>query len=236
MAQKNKKKKGIPVKPAADMYNQYKTHTYKSGNKKVVVPCHTGPQYAFEIGKSRIFGSRAADVTHLDDWDLMVPLCGDYDHYTPANPVRCNQEAQDVLPSQLTKVYTPAILAIDWPDFDVPYLDPSWWKTLVEFLFDFEGDVVFFCQGGHGRTGTALTILATLSGNVDPSGIECPIYWLRERYCDHAVETYSQLDYIEKVTGMQAWSELYYEPYGGAAAAKSFTTYPAKASKGAQKK
>jgi len=194
-------------------------------------PCHSGPQFAFEIGKSRIWGSKADDVkNNIDEWDMMIPLVGDYDSYIPKSYIHTNPEADDLLPADLTEPYIPAILAIDWPDFGVPFIPAVWWKGLVRFLETYDGDVVLFCQGGHGRTGTALTILACLSQEELQTGIECPLFWLRDNYCEHAVETYDQVDYIERITEMQLWSQPYYEGYGiHHAPSKSYSSYPAKA-------
>ncbi len=169
---------------------------------------------------------------NIDEWDLMIPLVGDYDSYVPKCYIQSNPEADDLLPAELTEPYIPAILSIDWPDFGVPFISAIWWKGLVRFLETYDGDVVFFCQGGHGRTGTALTILACLSQEELRTGIECPLFWLRDNYCEHAVETYDQVDYIEKITDMQIWSQPYYEGYGiHHVEAKSYTSYPAKAGK-----
>lgn len=51
------------------------------------------------------------------------------------------------------------------------------------------------CAGGRGRTGTALAVLAVLSG-VDPAGA---VAWVREHYHPKAVETRPQRRWIEQV-------------------------------------
>lgn len=53
------------------------------------------------------------------------------------------------------------------------------------------------CLGGHGRTGT---LLATFLGLLEPS-IDDPIAYVREHYCKKAIESYDQIDYIERITG-----------------------------------
>ncbi len=204
-------------------------------SKNKVVNCHKGPQFAFELGKARIWGSRAVDLSNLSDWDLMIPLLDlEYDTYMPKNPLRPNQEAIDLFPSHIAKSFVPAILAIDWPDMEVPYLSRDWWVDLVEFLQNFEGNVVFFCMGGHGRTGTALTIVATL-GELIPD-VECPLYWLREQYCTEALETYRQFDYVEQITKTQLWTEPSFESWYAAAPSGATVSYPAKTQKKGKKK
>ncbi len=228
-----------PVTPLPDTHHEIGGSTAKAEYdpktqvSKFSPPCHDGPQFAFELGKSRIWGSKADDVKDtVEDWDLMIPLVGDHDTYTPRNHISSNDEAKDLLPLELTEPYIPAILSIDWPDFGVPFISAVWWKGLVRFLQDFDGEVVFFCQGGHGRTGTALTIVSLLGDVNSSDAVECPLYWIRENYCDHAVETFEQVDYIEKLTGKQIWSQPYYEGYAAyytqtPLANKSYSSYPA---------
>jgi hypothetical protein len=54
-------------------------------------------------------------------------------------------------------------------------------------------------MGGHGRTGTTLAILAHLSG---ACGTADPVQWVRETYCQDAVETRSQIDYLVHEIGL----------------------------------
>jgi protein-tyrosine phosphatase len=71
------------------------------------------------------------------------------------------------------------------------------------------------CQGGHGRTGTALAILGCLLG-VIPEGAD-PVVWVREHYCLEAVETSKQISYIEKITErkVKATASSGWGQYGG---------------------
>jgi len=52
-------------------------------------------------------------------------------------------------------------------------------------------EVVVSCIGGHGRTGTVLAVWAGLNG------VENPIEYVRECYCECAVETEEQEEFIE---------------------------------------
>lgn len=53
------------------------------------------------------------------------------------------------------------------------------------------------CIGGHGRTGTFLAALAALSGEKDA------IEYVRAHYCDKAVETPEQVDFLVKTYGIK---------------------------------
>lgn len=94
-------------------------------------------------------------------------------------------------------------IVFDWPDMSKPYLFKDEWKILTDWLL--EQDVVrkyglyVACLEGHGRTGTALAILAHYfdewNDNVDV------VRMIRRKYCYKAVETATQIEYFEKMTG-----------------------------------
>jgi len=93
---------------------------------------------------------------------------------------------------------------MDWKDFNAGPLSQQEWAHLTRYLRRQNRPIHIGCMGGHGRTGSALAIIATLLGCV-PKG-ECPVKWIRDRYCSHAVETTSQLIYIEKITSRKVTS------------------------------
>ncbi len=84
---------------------------------------------------------------------------------------------------------------VDWPDFGLPVDDGELHTALDDLLRRARGgaSVEIGCLGGHGRTGTALACLAVLSRlDVDP------VEWVRARYCDRAIETAEQVDYVHR--------------------------------------
>ena len=89
--------------------------------------------------------------------------------------------------------YNPQSITINWPDFGAPLLDFDFWEDLVTVLRDFKKDVIVCCQGGHGRTGTCLSILIYL---MNPE-IGNPVEFVRKNYCKEAVENSKQIWYIE---------------------------------------
>jgi hypothetical protein len=78
--------------------------------------------------------------------------------------------------------------------------NPKNFKKLVEWVADrlYEGDKVFCgCIGGHGRTGTFLAALvAHMSGEKDA------IKYVRDNYCKKAVESESQVNFLNKHFGV----------------------------------
>lgn len=79
---------------------------------------------------------------------------------------------------------------IDWQDYGLPY---DYYSACISIIDAYKKAadglwVEVGCIGGHGRTGTALACMAVLGG-VDA---DKAVAWVREAYCDHAVETKDQ--------------------------------------------
>jgi len=96
------------------------------------------------------------------------------------------------------------IVRISWPDYDVPELDQQFWLDLIGVInFKWSAreitGVTACCVGGHGRTGTALAVLAGLTGACQSD----PVAFIRKHYCKRVVESDSQVKYIEDMTGIK---------------------------------
>ena len=90
-------------------------------------------------------------------------------------------------------------VVIDWPDMTTPRLTQDMWRQLISQLANQERDLFVACSMGHGRTGTALIIFAHMLGQLPKD--ECPVKWIRRVYCEEAVETTTQIDYLEDILG-----------------------------------
>ena len=134
-------------------------------------PIQVGPYTVYAGGSRYLTGS------DLKGFDLILPL-------------------DRQVPLELGQVVT--ITGVPWFDMDAPP------KGFLEFLeetvmpvIESGKKVLFYCTGGHGRTGT---FLATLIALLEPE-TEDPIAAARTRHCENAVETRSQGDFIFNLRG-----------------------------------
>lgn len=84
-------------------------------------------------------------------------------------------------------------LRLHWPDMGVPPVAHLWWLRLARALPK-RGLILAACVGGHGRTGTALALLALATQRVDTA--DEAITLIRSAHCERAIETKSQEQYI----------------------------------------
>lgn len=103
----------------------------------------------------------------------------------------------------------PEKLYIDWPDYSIPGLSKTFWTELSRILKKKGRDryrrnkmykVLVHCQGGHGRTGTALSLLGHFVEGWDEELIEKT----RDIHCMKSVEASCQIKYIEEMTGIKS--------------------------------
>jgi len=114
----------------------------------------------------------------------------------------------------LLKYNNPAVY-ISCPDYSVPTLGPQFWLDLIDTInIEWQAGrikgVTVCCVGGHGRTGTALSILAGLTGRCKSD----PVAFVRDNYCEKAVESKSQVKYIEHITGIKVNTKIDKKIYG----------------------
>jgi protein-tyrosine phosphatase len=75
---------------------------------------------------------------------------------------------------------------VSWPDFRLPRSTPEAIAALAEAHDRARAErVEIACDGGTGRTGTALAILARMNGVPAEDAVD----WVRENYRARAVET-----------------------------------------------
>ncbi len=148
-------------------------------------------------------GSEMQVREHGHEFDLVISLTG-HANRKPVNfrmsrgSLRMLSNLNDYMKRKMHN------LIIDWPDMSIPDLDLEFWQALYQDLAKMKGRAVVHCMGGHGRTGTALAILAFLSSSC---GDEDAVSWVREVYCQESVETASQITYLRNVIGIPTHAE-----------------------------
>lgn len=172
----------------------------KAAEEKPLSRCHWGSKLAFQWQNLIFFGAgsfRGLDSTGMD---VFIDCGADIQQNTGLiNIPPCS------FPSQRDR-----IIEINWLDGGEPSLTEKNWRDLLKNLERIRLragknilNILVCCQGGHGRTGTALSILAALTGVAAGD----PVKFIRENYCQKAVETMSQCAYIKKITKLAADSE-----------------------------
>jgi hypothetical protein len=153
------------------------------GQKQPV--CFHGAVPFLDIGKTEIFIGKLDDIEDRSDWSLVIDCAGGY-----------YSEGEMTIPrgmESLKKHFVPT-LNIPWSDYSLPPVRPEFWKELVKILPI--GKVAVGCVGGHGRTGTAIAAILIASKKITA---EEAIEFVRENYCDRAIETSKQEEYLVSV-------------------------------------
>lgn len=166
--------------------------------------CHTSPSKVYKLGDSQIWAGRWIDMQQDLNWDLRIRLNDAWALRAGAGDriINANQGAKDLLGSAAEDIVYPPTIDIDWEDYGTPPLDREWWQNLTNQIKSLKGphNVAVYCQGGHGRTGTALSIMASLDGTLVPKNIDC-VEFVRKSYCQEVVESWAQMNYIQDITG-----------------------------------
>ncbi len=176
----------------------------KDGKGRKAIVCHIGPTLIGAYRDMELWaGARNEKWGHDNgQWALVVDLTG----MTREPTVIVSPEADKLMGGKFRPREREPLISIDWPDGGVPWeLGASDWDSLTAALGEITGKVFIHCLGGHGRTGTAVAILADKMGMI-PAGLD-PVAWVREKYCDDAVETAGQIRYIERITGRKVTAE-----------------------------
>jgi len=85
-------------------------------------------------------------------------------------------------------------IVVAWPDFGTPRVKSTFWLALHNYVVSMGWkNVCIHCEGGHGRTGTAIAaILISVAAWSVPDTIE----YIRSSFCEKLVETEEQMDYL----------------------------------------
>lgn len=159
------------------------------------VQCDHTPTLIFEKDETNYFASDIRGVGCFDG-DLVLNLTGISS--LPSNVPDILLEEFDIGFEEIT---------IPWPDFGTPRVKHSFWEVLHNYtMLENYKNVCIHCEGGHGRTGTALSSLLIA---LEQYTAKDAVQFVREVYCHKAVEVPNQCRYLQNI-------DLYYnnrEPF-----------------------
>jgi hypothetical protein len=151
------------------------------------IPCNHRPHCVLKGDKWDIScGTGHSIRSKIGDFTLLLN-CANGGSYVPKH----------IIPIKLKRDYNAKMneIRLDWDDYSVPSLDVQFWYDLYEYIVANNAHVLVFCVGGHGRTGTAMASLLVASGYTAQESIKI----LRENYCQKAVESKLQEQYVHQV-------------------------------------
>lgn len=152
--------------------------------------CRHKPTAVFTIGDIYYCGGSAiwCEDEEFEDGYLVVNLLGEEKPLFTTN----TKKYEELRP--YTNVLKTKTVNIKWPDMRVPPVQKEFWRKLHEIAEkDKIHHVLFYCMGGHGRTGTALaSILVTVANQQGDDAIA----FVKKHYCKEAIETKEQENYI----------------------------------------
>lgn len=158
--------------------------------------CHWGNKFAFQAQHLKFSGAGSFRGLVTDEIDVFIDCGANISH-----DIRWGSDLQR----------NDYIIRINWLDGEAPDMTERDWLALLKNLEKIRLhlgkdilNILVCCVGGHGRTGTALAILAALTGAMT----ENPVRFIRETYCQRAVETKSQCSYIKEIAHLSTEETL----------------------------
>ena len=165
------------------------------------VECHTGNKQIIQLedeGSGWLLAGGWSRRATIRGNQAVIDLTGT--HTLTSQDIEPANDAGRIAFKNILKTAgtTVPILHLYIKDFDIPNDMKSYhWLALaddVRAIMQEGKDVLVVCQGGHGRTGLVVAILARIL-RPDITGVD-PITWLREHYCQEVVETSAQITYV----------------------------------------
>lgn len=143
-------------------------------------------------------GTRYLESADLDKADVLIPLTGCQElNFGQLYQLTAAEHPSGITAFAPGKTYQ--VLVGKLPDFGgVPDNWEAFLRELVIPLLASGATLMGFCFASQGRTGTWL---ASLIAILEPD-VEDPIAAVRERHCEHAVESVTQAEAIFAIKGM----------------------------------
>ena len=169
--------------------------------------CHSGnnPILSLENGGTLFVGGWSKDPEVMPGMAI-IDLTGNHTFAADVKGTGVFAEFADLFIPPTDILYFPL------KDYAVPKYTLSEWTRLAATIIDvlkFGKDVLMCCEGGHGRTGMAISIMGSLMADwgyfTSPDEVEewkSPVKHVREIYCTNAVDTEAQENYVYRILGL----------------------------------
>lgn len=190
-----------------DWDRDYTTTVWKDGKKFYgsVVVCKHDVEPVFEFSDVVFHGGDKPSISRSRIGSLVNPIVlnctfSELGVRGGSNLIKTPEHLGFLKEHQFVVQYDEVI--VDWTDYSIPPVAPTFWNAFIDGVLKYGyTDVIVCCQGGHGRTGTALGSLymVCMDRAGDLPGADEVIEAIRGNYCEHAIETQSQEEYLEKL-------------------------------------
>lgn len=164
----------------------------KGGTATIHRSCRHEPTEVFKIDGVEYYGGSESKAGFFDG--VTICLLGRSTEVKPCVEVAKHRKNQFNGLATQKYLARPIDLSINWRDMGAPPLIPEFWRQLHASIVKMQAETaLFFCMGGHGRTGTALAAMLVCNRGYSPKQA---LLEVRESYCDQAVESDSQIRYL----------------------------------------
>jgi hypothetical protein len=174
----------------SDSYSNSSGNSYQNYTPMSYTACTHPPFHVIDGGKWGVWAGRKDDSKYrAKEFDIILNLTFTSIKEPHVIPIPELQKYEDVECSFIE-------LQLDWPDFGTINMPREFWVDLLKYLEANNFKMLVFCQGGHGRTGTALAVMMGLALDYNS---EDAMKWVRQNYCFQAIESLSQEAYIRRM-------------------------------------
>lgn len=179
-------KKDTKASPSSQKQSSYKNYSCHEGNHHIVTVDRTKQ----ELPDLEIWAGGKTRGVSTSGFDVVIG---------PSTVISGSSIPQGWRISK----FWPVIIPVPWPDYGVPKIADAFWDALLEDILERDiQKVLIMCQGGHGRTGTALAVIYHKLFR-EHETVDELVSHLRSVYCKEIVEATSQFEYIARLTGLE---------------------------------
>ena len=178
--------------------------------------CRHVPTHVVTVDGVKIYGASKHSITakNLPLNVIMLALCD----FRVTKAIDAPEEFSSLLAAELP---CPPVIRLDWNDGGTPPVQDTFWPLLHAALKQQKKDLLVFCLGGHGRTGTAISSYIIANG---PEIATRSVGIVRKVYCNQCVETQSQVEYLYLLASKNGMDDSQFDPMYGSYASRFSTS------------